>query len=104
VVLHNLLQGANEFKQISPELIKKITPLSQAKTIIEECLYDLRDFSANINTDIHELEGYESTLNSLRKLQRKYGQSVDEILNHKQSIEEEIHSCRWFTQKARRWC
>ncbi len=96
VVLHNLLQNANEFKAISPELIKKVAPLSQAKTIIEECLYDLRDFSANINTDIHELESYESTLNSLRKLQRKYGQSVDEILSHKQNIEEEIYNIENF--------
>jgi len=96
VGLHNLLQNANEFKSISPELINKISPLSQAKTIIEECLYDLRDFSANMNTDMNELEDFESTLNSLRKLQRKYGQSVDEILTHKQSIEDEIYNIENF--------
>ncbi len=99
VVIHNLLEKAEEYKSISPELLKKISPLSQAKTLIEESLYDLRDFSSSISTDSSQLEKHESTLNSLRKLQRKYGQSVEEILNHKTSIEEEIHNIENFDTK-----
>ncbi len=96
VVVHNLIGQANDFKSISPELVEKISPLMQARTLVEECLYDLRDFVNNINTDASQLNSMEDTLNSLRKLQRKYGETVEDILEHKAKVEQEIFSIENF--------
>jgi len=89
--LHYLLQRASELKTIDPGLAEKLEPLSQAKTLINEVSYDLRDYSKSLEADPSHLEELEAKLSRLRQLQRKYGTTAAEILEALAEIEAEIH-------------
>lgn len=88
--LHYLLQRASELKNIDPELVAKLEPLAQAKTLINEVSYDLRDYTKSLEADPSRLEELESRLSSLRHLQKKYGATATDILGTLVTIEDEI--------------
>lgn len=89
--LHYLMQRAAELKTMDPELLVKLEPLSQAKTLISEVSYDLRDYLKSLEADPARLEELQSRLSSLRQLQKKYGATAVEILEALSKIEEEVH-------------
>lgn len=88
--LHYLLQRASELRSVDPSLITKLEPLAQAKTLINEVSYDLRDYTKSLEADPARLDELETRLSSLRQLQKKYGPTAVEILEALASIELEI--------------
>lgn len=90
VRLHDLIQASNEIKDVDSELHAKSESLLQAKTLIEEVVYDIRSYEKNIDADPETLYKAQEKLSSLRKLQKKYGASVEEILEELTAIESEI--------------
>lgn len=90
--LHAVILKAHELISIDPEIAQKIETLEQAKTIIEDTMYDLRQYVSKIETDPNQLENLQQRLSDLRKLQKKYGSTVDDILIALQNIETELHS------------
>lgn len=88
VRLHKIIQKANEFLKYDENIKNRIDPIIQAKTLIEEAVYDFRSYSSEITSE--RLPEVEEKMNRLRNLQRKYGSLADEILTAFQSIEEEI--------------
>lgn len=89
VGLHQVLQRGNELAVLDPELGKRLLPLQEAKTLLEDAVFELRDYGKNLDADPQELNALEERLSSLRKLQKKFGKGVDEILRaHKEIIEE----------------
>ena len=98
VLLHNLIQKSSSFNDVSSELLKKLEPLKQAKTLIEETLYDIRDYSKNITTNPQELDQLEVSLTALRKLQRKYGKTIQNIFEQKEEFVQEIEKIENFDQ------
>lgn len=90
VRIHKVLQKAQDFTSDNKSLAEKLEPLQQGKALIEESMYQLRDFTQNLNTDPAHQESLEQKLSGLRKVQKKYGQSVSEILSALQKIEDEI--------------
>ena len=89
--LHYVLQRAGDLKTLDPELATRLEPLSQAKTLISEVSYDLRNYLKSLEADPSRLDELEARLSSLRQLQKKYGATAVEILEALQKIEEEIH-------------
>ena len=89
--LHYLLQRAAELKNMDPELLTRLEPLSQAKTLINEVSYDLRDYVKSLEADPSRLDELQGRLSSLRQLQKKYGSTAVEILEALEQIEKEIH-------------
>lgn len=89
--LHYLIQRASEMKGFDPGLATMLEPLSQAKTLINEVSYDLRDYVKSLEADPSRLEELQSRLSSLRQLQKKYGATAVEILAALTEIEREIH-------------
>ncbi len=88
--LHYLLQRAAELKNVDPGLASRLDPLSQAKTLINEVRYELRDYQRELEGDPGRLEELQSRLSSLRQLQKKYGSTAVEILEALAGIEKEI--------------
>lgn len=97
--LNIILKKALEIEQIDPAISEKLKGLEQAKTIIEDSLYDLRTYVSKIDSDPGRLEELESKLSDLRKLQKKYGTSISEILNALNKVEEEISQLENSDQK-----
>jgi DNA repair protein RecN (Recombination protein N) len=88
--IQKVIQRSNEIQIFDSVLKEKIQPLTEAKILIEDTLFNLRDHINGL-CDISDLESLEVKLNQLRKLQKKYGPSLDDILKNLIKIENEIH-------------
>lgn len=91
VRIHKIIQKSHEFSNIDPEFKKIFEPLTSAKSILEDLVYELRSYGKELNTDPQSLEQIESKMNQLRQLQKKYGNSMDEILEAHTEISEELN-------------
>jgi DNA repair protein RecN (Recombination protein N) len=85
-----ILKRGAELMQWDPSLAGKLESLAQAQTVIEDFVYDLRQSFSSLESDPQRLEKLQERLSDLRKLQKKYGSSVDEILQALIKIESEI--------------
>lgn len=90
VRIHTILQKAQELVTIDPSLKQRLESLEQAKSLIEEAVYDLRKYEAKIETDPSRLENLESRLSDFRKLQKKYGPTVKDILTTLENVRKEL--------------
>lgn len=88
--LNTVIKKGLELSSVDPQISTKIENLSQAKTLIDESIYELRQYASKIDADPQRLEKAESRLSDLRKLQKKYGPSVDDILKALMDMEIEI--------------
>jgi DNA repair protein RecN (Recombination protein N) len=90
VLLHRVIQRGQDLKKISPELTPAVELLQQAKTLIEESVYLLRDYAQKITEHESQTENIESQMNALRKLQKLHGPTAQDILQSLSTIEAEI--------------
>jgi DNA repair protein RecN (Recombination protein N) len=88
--LHALVMKAQDLKQLDQTLAEKLAPLDQARTILVDVAYEMREYGQNLEADPERLEEVESRLSRLRQLQKKYGTSASEILEALASTEAEI--------------
>lgn len=92
VHLHQVLQRGAELSSIDPELAKKLEPLSQAKAVLEDAIFELREYGKGLEADPETLNALEERLSSLRKLQKKFGASVEGILRAQSEMVSEIET------------
>lgn len=92
VALHQVLQRAGELSTLDPSLESRIRPLREAKALLEDATLELREYGRGLDADPEQLNILEERLSSLRKLQKKFGESVDEILQSYSAIVDEIDS------------
>ncbi|MNJ99750.1 DNA repair protein RecN [compost metagenome] len=90
VRLNTIMKKGAELSSVDPQIAAKLENLEQARTLIDETVYELRQYTSNIEADPQRLEEVESRLSDLRKLQKKYGSSVDDILRALMEMEIEI--------------
>jgi DNA repair protein RecN (Recombination protein N) len=88
--INTILKRGTEIASLDPQLASKIDVLEQAKTLIDDCIYDLRQYVNKIDGDPQRLESLEERLSDLRKVQKKYGPTVDDILKALMQMETEI--------------
>lgn len=88
--IKTILKKGHELSAVDPILPEKLKNLEQAQELINESLYDLGQYLQSVDVDPSELETLESRLSDLRKLQKKFGSSVDDILRALIEIEMEI--------------
>ncbi len=88
--ISTLIKKSSEVSSFDPKINEKIQALEQAKNLIEDYVYDLRTYISKIDSDPARLDELESRLNQLRKLQKKYGPGVNDILGALIKIETEI--------------
>jgi DNA repair protein RecN (Recombination protein N) len=88
--LQSILNKGKDLTVQDPQLSEKMAQLQQSKLMIEDAVYSLRQYVEQIDADPKTLENLESRLSLLRKVQKKYGQTADEILAALIRIESEI--------------
>ena len=89
--LHYVLHRAGEMKNLDPQLATRLEPLNQARALIQDACYELRDYAKGLEGDPARLEELQARLSNLRQLQKKYGATADDILTALGGIEREIH-------------
>jgi DNA repair protein RecN (Recombination protein N) len=88
--LNTVLKRGMDLASLDPQIASKLENLEQAKTLIDETVYELRQYAAKIDADPQRLEEMEQRLSDIRKLQKKYGAGVDDILTALLNMEIEI--------------
>lgn len=88
--LNAILKKGAELSNIDPQIAAKLENLEQAKTLIDESIYELRQYANKIDADPQRLEQAEQRLSDVRKLQKKYGVTVNDILKALMEMEIEI--------------
>src|SRR5690606_35071832 len=91
VRLHRVIQKGSELKKYDSSIEERLKILSEAKSLIEEFVYDLRGYTNELESSPEALETLEARISDLRKLQKKYGNSVEDILSAYENIEKELN-------------
>src|SRR5690625_2600667 len=81
------LQDIHEY---DPQIKDKAEQLTNSYFIIEELSFDLREFNESLHYDKQRLNEIEGRLDEINRLKKKYGPTVNEILEYMATIEEEI--------------
>ncbi|MBX3021737.1 MAG: DNA repair protein RecN [Bdellovibrionales bacterium] len=101
VGLHQVLQRGGELASVDPELAARLKPLGEAKALLEDAVLELREYGRKLDADPEELNQMEERLSSLRKLQKKFGQSVEDILKAHREMVEEISTLEKYEETLR---
>jgi len=92
-VVEHLLQAKKDLEKaalIDPVLTSPAKRISGAALEIEDIAEELRTYLKNIEMDESRLEAIEDRLNTLTKLKRKYGGTLDAVFSRKETIEQEL--------------
>lgn len=79
-----------ENKSHDPFISEKSEELSNYYYLIEEMSFDLRNFKDSLHYDSARLNEIESRLDEISRLKKKYGPTVNEMIDYMGEIEEEI--------------
>lgn len=88
--LKTLQKKAMDLSVLDSSLLDKIQPLSQAQSLIDDTIYQLRHEFNKINLDSSILEEKEARLSQIRKLQKKYGPDLNELVLASEKMKKEI--------------
>lgn len=88
--LSHALSSLERASEYEPTLMDKKESFSNHYYLIEELSFDLRNYLDSFEFDPERLNFLESRLNELNRLMRKYGSSVNEMLEYAAKIEDEI--------------
>ncbi len=89
VRVHHLLQKGNELLKLDPALDNLVQLLNQTKTLLEEATLEVRNSARSLDSEGEDLNELEGRLSDLRRLQKKFGGTADEILEaHKRMVDE----------------
>jgi len=88
--LGEAMQSLKEIASLDPNLQSWHDALSQAFDTIQEVGFELERYASRIEFDPERLEEVESRLDLLKRLKRKYGDSISAILQYRQQIEQEL--------------
>ena len=76
--------------RIDPALVPKTESITEAAIYLEDIAEELRTYLKNIQIDENRLETVEARLDTLTKLKRKYGKSLEDVLLQLESIDHEL--------------
>ncbi|QHS22709.1 DNA repair protein RecN [Virgibacillus sp. MSP4-1] len=84
------MSSLENIKEFDEDLGTKASDISNHYYTMEELSFDLRNKLEEMEYNPERLNEIEGRLNEINRLKRKYGQSVEEILNYAAKIDEEI--------------
>lgn len=84
------LKAMEKIEQYNPEYTNIITRLRDAYYEIQEVSYDISSFSEDMYFDEEEQNKIEERLDLINSLKRKYGNTIEEILEYKEKVNQEI--------------
>jgi len=83
-------QALQEQKELDPFIKEKSEQMTNAYFSIEELTFDIRNYSDSLQYDEARLNEIEARLAEINRLKKKYGPSVNEMLEYLDAIEEEL--------------
>lgn len=85
--LSKILSCIEEITSVDSTMKPVLEQIRSSFIQIEDAGFVLRDYSDNLEFDPKELDQIEKRLNSINNLKRKYGESIKEIAEYKETLE-----------------
>jgi len=73
-----------------------LAPLFQVKSVINDVVYEIREYGKSLEVDPSEMERLEKRLSDFRGLQKKYGNTAKDILCFLEKVNDELSSLENF--------
>lgn len=90
VRIHHLIQRGSDLQKIDPSLEGFNSLLGQVKALLEEATLEMRNASRSLESEGEDLNQLEGRLSDLRRLQKKFGASVNDILAAHERMTSEV--------------
>lgn len=88
--LVDVKKNLDKISQIDPQLKSKMAKLSDTTYQIEDLIEGLRSYLNSIQMDEKQIDAVEERLDTLNKLKRKYGGSIEAVFDKLKSIEQDL--------------
>ncbi len=88
--LKSIFRKGQEIGSLDPLLAEKLSQLEQVETILDDAFFEIRKHVESLEADPRRLDNLEGRLSDIRKLQKKYGPNMDDILKALLEMETEI--------------
>jgi len=89
----------NELAKIDPRYNEKINDCESILAMVQEISDFSRSYLNKVELDPNKLEEIRARLNSFMRLKKKYGGSIEAVLNYKEKIKEEVELVSNFGEK-----
>jgi DNA repair protein RecN (Recombination protein N) len=86
------IRAIEELSRYDPSFIAHAEPLAGARTTIDDLAITLRDYLGNLNAEPHRLEEVEDRLALLDRLKRKYGRTMEEVMEYLESARQDLRN------------
>lgn len=88
--LDNACDSLLEVADIYPDISELAQRVQSAYIELKDCCYEIRDCIDEVDADPGELEEVEDRLDIIRSLQRKYGSTIEEVLEYCEKSQSEL--------------
>lgn len=85
---------------IDVALMKDYESLNEALIVVQETIFNLREYKDSIEFSPHELDEIQSRLNKINSLKRKYGENIEDILNESDHYQQLLNSIQNSTEET----
>ena len=89
--MNTAIRANEKIEDFNPEYKTIVTRLKDAYYEIQDVSYDISSFNEDMSFDESEQDKVEERLDLINSLKRKYGNTVEEILNYKEEVNKEIY-------------
>lgn len=90
--LHKAIKSLSDLLSIDASVLQPVVDqLQSAYYQIEDASYTIRDFADGIEADPKRLDALDSRLDDLKRLKRKYGATIEEVLKQAEIMRSELN-------------
>lgn len=86
------VNALSSITDLTPALSAVYDSLQSAMYSMEDAAHEIKEFGSTVDFEPQELDDIEERLDVISKLKRKYGNSINDILEYKKTAEEELKS------------
>jgi len=98
--LSNILNSLKAISLIDVKAGDAVNSVGEALPLLEETAYFLRDYKDSLDFNPKRLEEIQERLELIKKLARKYGNNIQEILDYKEKAERELDELQRSEEKS----
>jgi DNA repair protein RecN (Recombination protein N) len=100
-LLSSLSQEGETHSQMDSKLKSGVQSLKEAAVLVEDAAFSFRDYVKSESIDPEEIEKIEDRVSDLKKLQKKYGATTDDILAYKVRAQTEFDTLEKYDENLR---
>lgn len=99
--IKRLNSQVEEAVKIDPALTETSKSIERGSVEIQDAAFTLRDYASEIRFDPDRLNYIENRLQEIRKIKRKHGGSIEEILERKRIMKEDLANISRYEEKVK---